>query len=735
MPALADLLPPEPTSDPDVLLNRFLAWVPSTGLTLYPAQEEALLELMAGKHVMLATPTGSGKSLVARRAPLQGAGRGEALLLHVPDQGAGEREVLRALRALRRRARRHADRRRHASTATRRSSAAPPRSSPTWRCARPSRRVDYVVMDEFHYYADRERGVAWQMPLLTLPHATFLLMSATLGDTTAIEKSLHELTGREVAVVRTRAPRAARLRVPRDAAARDHRGPGQGRTGPDLPGQLHPARRRRAGAEPDEPTSPPRRRRRRSAPTLDGARFDTPVRQGAAAFLSHGIGLHHAGLLPKYRLLVEKLAQSGPAQGRQRHRHAGRGREHPHPHRALHPALQVRRREDGHPLRARLPADRRTRRRKGFDDRGRVVAQAPEHVIENLKLGQKAAAGKKVVRKPPRRATCTGTGRPSSGSWRSSPSRSSRASTSPTACCSTLLQARRTGAGRRLRPARRIIGRSHDTETRKKQLLAKQRGQFRTLRDAGLVAIFKHPHARSAGWRSRRSCRRLLAAPHALALPARHPAPARPRGADYALDVLTLVESILENPELVLLKQLDALKSEAARRAEGARGRVRRADGGARQARVPQAAPRLHLRHLQRVRRRSTRGWGTRTSGPSRSRARCSSASRPSTTTCGSTGCSAARACCCATCPTSTRRWSRRCPRATATRRSTRRQSLRRDGARRRLEPPRRVGAAAASRRCASPADGHRRPGRSLLAGDLRPRSRRAPPPPQGHRR
>src|SRR5262249_17473541 len=64
MPALADLLPPEPTSDPDVLLERFLAWVQTTGLTLYPAQEEALLELMAGKHVLLATPTGSGKSLV-----------------------------------------------------------------------------------------------------------------------------------------------------------------------------------------------------------------------------------------------------------------------------------------------------------------------------------------------------------------------------------------------------------------------------------------------------------------------------------------------------------------------------------------------------------------------------------------------------------------------------------------------------------------------------------------------
>ena len=81
-----------------------------------------------------------------------------------------------------------------------------------------------MVMDEFHYYGDRERGVAWQMPLLTLPdEPPFLLMSATLGDTTAIEQKLQRPHRPEVVAVRRRRerPGAARVRVPRDAAARD----------------------------------------------------------------------------------------------------------------------------------------------------------------------------------------------------------------------------------------------------------------------------------------------------------------------------------------------------------------------------------------------------------------------------------------------------------------------------------------------------------------------------------
>src|SRR5919202_1300154 len=60
--------PPPLLDDPaDLPALRALGDDPG-GTTLYPAQEEALIELVSGANVVLATPTGSGKSLVATGA-------------------------------------------------------------------------------------------------------------------------------------------------------------------------------------------------------------------------------------------------------------------------------------------------------------------------------------------------------------------------------------------------------------------------------------------------------------------------------------------------------------------------------------------------------------------------------------------------------------------------------------------------------------------------------------------
>ena len=430
MPALADLLPPEPTSDPDVLLGRFLAWVQSTGLTLYPAQEEALLELMAGQ----ARPARHAHRLrqVAgrRRAPLQGARRGEDLVLHGADQGAGEREVLRPLRAVRRRAGGHAHRRREHQPG--RADRLLHRRGP--RQPRPARGR-----------APRRRGGDGRVPLLRrpgprrrladpAPHAPPRHLSPDVGDAGGHHRHRAEhprphRPGGRLGPER-RAPGPAGVRVPRDAAPRDPRGPGPGRTGPGLPGQLLPAGRRRAGPGPHlgqrhhprgEGGAPGHAHRRP---------VRLPVRQGHAAA---AVARHRPAPRRPPAEVPAPLREAGPerhAQGGQRNGHPRRRGEHPDPHRALHPALQVRRREDRAAHRPRLSPNRRTRRPQGLRRQGmgggpgpRARHREPQARSEGRRRGRRWSGRFRP------RASWAGTGRRSRSWWRGSPSRWSRAST------------------------------------------------------------------------------------------------------------------------------------------------------------------------------------------------------------------------------------------------------------------------------------------------------------------
>jgi superfamily II RNA helicase len=199
--SLYERIPSGGTQDTGVILDRFVEWLADAGFDPYPHQEEAFIELMAGRHVVLNTPTGSGKSLVAvalhfkalcegarsiytcpvkalasqkffEFCDLFGAERvgmltGDASINHDAPLICCTTEVL-------------------ANMALREGAQAP---------------ISYVVLDEFHYFGDRDRGVAWQIPLLLLPRTVFLLMSATLGNTAAIEEKLRAQTGREVARV------------------------------------------------------------------------------------------------------------------------------------------------------------------------------------------------------------------------------------------------------------------------------------------------------------------------------------------------------------------------------------------------------------------------------------------------------------------------------------------------------------------------------------------------------
>ena len=187
--------------DPGAILDRFMDWVVSTGFTPYAHQEEALLELASGKHVVLDTPTGSGKSLVALGFHFKGLCEGKRSFYTAPIKALVSEKFFALI-----------DLFGAENVGMLTGDASINWAAPIICCTaevlsnmslRQGERTDapYVVMDEFHYYGDRERGVAWQVPLLTLPHSTFLLMSATLGNTAHIEERLRSETGREVAHV------------------------------------------------------------------------------------------------------------------------------------------------------------------------------------------------------------------------------------------------------------------------------------------------------------------------------------------------------------------------------------------------------------------------------------------------------------------------------------------------------------------------------------------------------
>ena len=254
--------------------------------------------------------------------------------------------------------------------------------------------VQHVVMDEFHYYADRERGVAWQVPLLTLPQARFLLMSATLGETAIFEEGLTRLNGRaerdhqvgrcgrcrsssptrEMPLAQTVEKLVAEARTPVYVVHFTQADAAQQRAELHQPEDLHA-----------------RSRSRRSPTRIADFAFSSPYGTDIRKWLRHGIGLHHAGLLPKYRVLVEQLAQRGLLKVICGTDTLGVGRQRADPHGALHAALQVRRRED------RAPDARATSTRSPGAPAARASttpatssSQAPEHVIENLRLEEKA---------------------------------------------------------------------------------------------------------------------------------------------------------------------------------------------------------------------------------------------------------------------------------------------------------------------------------------------------------
>jgi superfamily II RNA helicase len=311
--SLTDLLPAAGTSpDPDGLYDTFTRWAADGGLELYPAQSEALIELVTGANVILATPTGSGKSLVATGALFTALADGRRSFYTAPIKALVSEKFF-ALCAVFG----------SENVGMMTGDAAVNPDAPILCCTAevlanlalrdgPDTDAGLVVMDEFHYYADPDRGWAWQIPLLELTGAQFLLMSATLGDTRFFATDLTRRTGRPTATV-TSVERPVPLHhyyavTPLHETISDLLATGQA--------PIYVVHFTQAAAlEHAQALTSINVASRADRDAIAAAIGDFKFRAGFGKTLSrlvrHGIGVHHAGMLPRYRRLVEQLAQAG----------------------------------------------------------------------------------------------------------------------------------------------------------------------------------------------------------------------------------------------------------------------------------------------------------------------------------------------------------------------------------------------------------------------------------------
>lgn len=566
--------------DPGAILDRFLDWVAATGFTPYPAQEEALLELSLGKHVVLDTPTGSGKSLVATGLHFKAMCEGRRSFYTAPIKALVSEKFFALCELFG-----------PENVGMLTGDASINWAAPIICCTaevlsnmslRQGERTDapYVVMDEFHYYGDRDRGVAWQVPLLTLPHSTFLLMSATLGNTAHIEERLHRETGREVAHVWS-----DQRPVPLDYEYREtpiHE------TVEDLleqgraPVYVVNFTQRECAELAQALTSArivTREQRRAIAEALGEFRFDTPYGKDVRRFLSSGIGIHHAGLLPKYRLLVEQLAQQGHLRVICGTDTLGVGVNIP-----IRTVLLTRLSKfDGEKVRLLHVREFKqiTGRagRRGFDVEGSVVAQAPEHHIENRRRaerrpergGRGGRGGRAAPKKRPPEKGFVPWGEDTFESLIQRPPE-------------RLISQFRIDHGMLLSVLQRdeprggyavlgdLIARCHESEARKSRLRREAAVLFRSLVRSGVV----HVQRRGAGDAARvlvsEGFQRDFSLYQELSLYLVEAlAVLDPEDPEYALDLLSLVEAVVDNPVAILRAQVHKLRSDLRNRlkAEG----------------------------------------------------------------------------------------------------------------------------------------------------------------------
>ncbi|MCF3103690.1 DUF3516 domain-containing protein [Streptomyces roseoverticillatus] len=552
-------------AEPDALFEAFSTWAEERGISLYPAQEEALIEVVSGANVILSTPTGSGKSLVAAGAHFTALANDQVTFYTAPIKALVSEKFFDLCKIFG-----------TENVGMLTGDASVNADAPIICCTaevlasialRDGRDADIgqVVMDEFHFYAEPDRGWAWQIPLLELPQAQFILMSATLGDVSRFEEDLTRRTGRPTAVVRS-----ATRPVP---LSYEYRSTPLTDTLTELL-QTHQAPvyivhfTQAAAVERAQALMSinmcSREEKDEIAKLIGNFRFTTKFGRNLSRYVRHGIGVHHAGMLPKYRRLVERLAQAGLLKVICGTDTLGVGVNVPI-RTVLFTALTKYDGQRVRTLRAREFHQIAGRAgRAGFDTAGFVVAQAPDHVIENEKALAKAGDDPKKRRKVVRKKAPEGFVGWTENTFEKLIGSEPEQLTSRFRVTHAMLLAVIARPGNAFDAMRRMLEDNH--EPRKNQLRHIRRAIaiYRSLLDGGVVERLDEPDAEGRIVRLTVD----LQSDFALNQPLSTFALASfelldPESPSYALDMVSVVESTLDDPRQILAAQQNKARGEA----------------------------------------------------------------------------------------------------------------------------------------------------------------------------
>ncbi len=423
-----------------------------------------------------------------------------------------------------------------------------------------------VCMDEFHYYGDRDRGWAWQVPLIELTGAQFLLMSATLGDMRHIREGLVRRTGREAAVVA-----GGERPVPLNfeyAMTPVHE---------TVEGLLE---HDRAPVYIVHPTQAMALERAQSLMSVNlctreqkvaiGAaighfRFTSGFGQTLTRLVRHGVGVHHAGMLPRYRRLVEQLARQGLLKVICGTDTLGVGINVPIRTVMISSLakfdgrrMRLLRAREFHQIAGRAG-------RPGFDASGLVVVQAPQHEIDNFRAVARAGDDPKKLRRVVRKKAPEGI-----PSWsRASFDKLVVAEPEPLRSrfdvthAMVLNVAHRHGDG--ASALAHLLADNDETDpVRREQLIERAAAIQYSLVAAGVLELVDPPDALGRTMRLMDELQVDFALNQPLSTFALAALQLLDRESEtYALDVLSVIEATLENPRQVLLAQQFRARGEA----------------------------------------------------------------------------------------------------------------------------------------------------------------------------